>query len=78
MNKFPNMHQVDRTVRLIIGLVCVYIGFVDRSLIPSMLVAVLVGTFGAVNLWAFFTGRCPVYTAAGFSTAGKMEHGSKQ
>lgn len=69
MKKPPNMHAIDRFVRLIVGITCVYIGFVDMSLISSKPLAILVGVFGIVNIWAFITTRCPVYSAAGFSTA---------
>lgn len=71
MNKEPNLHNIDRVMRLIIGIGCVYIGFIDMSLIANRIVAVLVGVFGVANLWAFATRRCPVYTLAGFSTAVK-------
>ena len=74
MKKGPNMHPIDRIVRLIVGLSCVYIGFIDLSLISSRPVAMVVGVFGLVNLWAFITTRCPVYSAAGFSTAQKTEN----
>ena len=70
MKKNPNMHPIDRIVRLVIGIVCVYIGFIDLSLISSKPLAILVGIFGVVNLWAFATIRCPVYTITGFSTIG--------
>lgn len=73
MGKGPNMHTIDRFVRLIIGVICVYIGFVDTSLISSQPVSIVVGVFGAVNIWAFITTRCPVYTMAGFSTATNLE-----
>ena len=73
MKKNPNMHSIDRVVRLIIGIVCVYTGFVDAELISSQPVAILVGVFGAVNIWAFLTTRCPVYSMAGFSTADRKE-----
>lgn len=68
MKSPSNMHSIDRYVRLIVGILCVYIGFVDSSLITSRFVATLVGAFGLVNLYAFYTQRCPVYTVAGFST----------
>ena len=73
MKKGPNMHPIDRVVRLIVGIICVYIGFIDLSLISSRPVAIMVGIFGAINLWAFITIRCPVYSLAGFSTATKTE-----
>ena len=69
MGKGPNMHTIDRYVRLIIGIICVYVGFVDTSLISSQPVSIVVGVFGVVNIWAFITTRCPVYSMAGFSTA---------
>jgi uncharacterized membrane protein YuzA (DUF378 family) len=76
MKKGPNMHPIDRVVRLIVGVSCVYIGFIDSSLISSRLVATVVGIFGIINLWAFITTRCPVYSAAGFSTATKKKEES--
>lgn len=74
MSKEPNLHNIDRAARLIIGIGCVYIGFIDTSLIANRIVAILVGVFGTANLWAFFTRRCPVYTVAGFSTVVKPKH----
>ncbi len=71
MKKEPNLHKIDRIMRGIIGLGCIYIGFIDTSLITNRVVAILMGVFGIVNLWAFATHRCPVYTAAGFSTVVK-------
>lgn len=68
MKKQPNMHPIDRVVRLIIGVTCVYVGFIDASLIASKPLSWLVGVFGVVNLWAFVTVRCPVYSITGFST----------
>ena len=73
MKKEPNMHSIDRVVRLIIGVICVYIGFIDTNLISSRPVGLLVGAFGVVNLWAFMTTRCPVYSIAGFSTVSKPQ-----
>ena len=73
MKKGPNMHSIDRVVRLIVGIICVYIGFIDLNLISSRPVAIMVGIFGTINLWAFITIRCPVYSLAGFSTATKTE-----
>jgi len=68
------MHTIDRFVRLIVGVSCIYIGFIDSTLISSRLAAIAVGVFGVVNIWAFITTRCPVYSVAGFSTATKPQH----
>lgn len=63
-----NLHAVDRTVRLAVGVVAIYLGFLDPSLIGNDLVATLLGVFGAINVFAFFTGYCPVYGITQFST----------
>lgn len=63
-----NLHNFDRLVRLALGVGCTYIGFIDTSLIGNDLVAIPVGIFGVINIFAFFTAHCPVYAATGFST----------
>lgn len=68
MEKSRNMHIIDRYVRLTIGITCIYIGFIDTSLITNRIVAGLIGVFGVTNLWAFYTARCPVYAMTGFTT----------
>lgn len=73
MSKEPNLHSIDRIMRLVIGVGCIYIGFIDTSLIANRIVAILIGVFGLANLWAFATRRCPVYTIAGFSTVVKAK-----
>lgn len=73
MYKAANMHTVDRFMRLVIGLICIYVGFIDTRFITNELVSALIGCFGIVNLWAFATSRCPVYAMTGFSTASKTE-----
>ena len=78
MSKEPNLHAIDRAVRLIIGIGCAYIGFMDASLIANRMVAVIVGIFGIANLWAFATRRCPIYTVAGFSTVAKPKRATDE
>ena len=64
-----NLSTIDRVVRLSAGVGCIYIGFFDVSLLGgNKLLAVLVGIFGVINLFAFFTSHCPVYAACGVST----------
>lgn len=52
MNIKPNLHNLDRLVRIIIGIACIYIGFVDSSFIVNPMVSILVGIFGIVNIFA--------------------------
>lgn len=77
MNKEPNLHDIDRIVRLIVGIGGIYLGFIDTSLISNQMVSVLVGIFGVANMVAFATRRCPVYTIVGFSTASKTSPPAK-
>ncbi len=63
-----NLHNVDRLVRLVIGLGCLYIGFIDTSIIGNEIVSTIVGIFGIVNLFAAAFSYCPVYGLTGIST----------
>jgi len=63
-----NLHTIDRVVRLVLGVGCVYLGFIDTAIIDNRVAAALVGIFGIVNLFAAVTSFCPVYGATGIST----------
>lgn len=67
----PNLCLADRIVRLSVGIICVYVGFIDSSVISSQIASVLIGLFGAINLYAFFVSSCPVYALVGLSTIKK-------
>lgn len=63
-----NMHNIDRAIRVVIGLVLIWLGFVDQALISNQLISWAIGLFGFVNLVSAAAAFCPVYFAAGFST----------
>ena len=63
-----NLHNIDRIARLVIGVVCIYVGFIDTSIIGNSLVSTLVGIFGIVNIYAGLVASCPVYSLTGLST----------
>jgi len=63
-----NLHTIDRVIRLLLGLFCVYIGFIDLSIIGNALASTLVGIFGLINLFAAAASYCPVYGLTGIST----------
>ena len=63
-----NLSVIDRVVRLSVGIICVYIGFIDMALLDNKLLSVMIGLFGLINVFAFFTYHCPVYAAAGINT----------
>lgn len=68
MRLYRNLHVVDRLLRLLIGVGCCYIGFIDQSIIGNTLASMLVGIFGVINLFAGFTAYCPVYGLTGITT----------
>ena len=63
------MSRLDRIIRVFLSGACIYIGFVDKSLINDPLLSALVGGFGAFNLLVIAVGICPVYFLAGINTA---------
>lgn len=63
-----NLHTLDRVVRLLLGVTCVYIGFIDNSIIGNLLASIIVGVFGIINLFAAFFSYCPIYGMTGIST----------
>lgn len=64
----PNVGRFDQILRIGIGAVLIWAGFVDTSLIGDRLIAALVGVFGLLNLIAALVRVCPVYTVAGINT----------
>jgi membrane-bound ClpP family serine protease len=63
-----NLHNIDRLVRLVIGFGCLYVGFIDTSIIGNVLVSTIVGIFGIVNIFAAAFSYCPVYGLTGICT----------
>jgi membrane-bound ClpP family serine protease len=63
-----NLHTIDRVVRLLVGMGCVYLGFIDLNIIGNTLASTLVGIFGIINLFAALFSYCPVYGLTGIST----------
>ncbi|WP_455234678.1 YgaP family membrane protein [Thiogranum longum] len=68
LNFKPNMSRFDQVVRIAIGLMLIYAGFVDTHVIADTFVASVVGVFGMVNIVVASIRFCPVYTLAGINT----------
>lgn len=62
------MHGIDQSIRLLLGIVLIYIGFVDVSIIGDRFFSYLIGGFGILNLVSGAFGVCPVYMLAGIQT----------
>ena len=63
-----NLHTLDITVRTLIGIALVYVGFIDTTLITNNVVRILLGVFGVINLVAASMRYCPLYGLAGISS----------
>jgi len=68
-----NMGRVDQIVRLTIGLIFIYLGFINQGIIGDRLYAVMIGIFGIVNIMSAFLSFCPFYLMAGLSTVPKTK-----
>jgi len=63
-----NLSGLDQLLRLGLGVVCIYLGFIDNRLIESEVLALLVGVFGIINIVFSLIGACPIYWLAGINT----------
>ena len=72
-----NLHSVDRIARLLLGSVCVYIGFINETIIYNNIISIVLGLFGVINIVSAILSNCPVYDLAGFSTYHKRDDNNK-
>ncbi|MFO8024216.1 DUF2892 domain-containing protein [Thiohalophilus sp.] len=56
-----NIGPIERSIRSLVGLLLIYLGFIETSIIPDPLFSFLVGIFGAANLFSGLLGWCPMY-----------------
>lgn len=63
-----NLSSIDQLVRLLVGVACVYIGFIDAEIVGNELISILIGSFGVINIFAALFSYCPVYAACGVNT----------
>ena len=63
-----NVGLADRILRLGAGLTMVYFGFIDNSVIPDQIAAILLGVFGSIFLLTAIFSTCPFYNLIGINT----------
>lgn len=63
-----NLSRIDQGVRITVGLLLVYTGFINTTLIGDTYLAGALGVFGLVNLLAGLIACCPLYRLAGINT----------
>ena len=62
---------VDRVVRIVFGLVLIYVGF--AQIVITGILTYVIGIVGLIMLVTGATGHCQLYTFAGMNT-GKMRN----
>lgn len=70
----PNMHLLDRAIRICFGAILIWIGFIDRTYIASSLLSTIVGLFGIVNVASAVFAFCPMYHLAGICSLRRPEN----
>lgn len=63
-----NMHVIDRSIRVVLGIFLIWIGFIDQSVISNFLISWALGIFGLVNFVSATVAFCPIYFIVGLST----------
>lgn len=66
-----NMGLIDRAVRMIVGILLIYIGFINIELVASEVLRYLLGGIGIINIISALAGICPFYSFANISTCQK-------
>lgn len=66
-----NMGMIDRLFRTVIGIVLVYIGFINEGLIASEILKFILGAIGLINIVSSVAGICPFYAFANINTCRK-------
>ena len=63
-----NVGTLDAVLRIGIGAVLIYVGFVSDDMIGDNVAATLLGIFGLIVFTSGVARRCPLYNLIGFSS----------
>jgi hypothetical protein len=66
-----NMGLIDRSVRMIVGILLIYIGFINVEFVVSEVLRYILGGIGVLNIISALAGICPFYIFANISTCQK-------
>ena len=66
-----NMGMVDRCIRIVMGTVMIYVGFVDQSILGNTTINTIIGVIGTASILFAFIAFCPLYTLGDVSTIKK-------
>lgn len=63
-----NVGIVDMCVRLMVGVILLYIGVTDNPIIPAGLLKIIIAIFGIIVTLSALIRNCPLYYLAGINT----------
>lgn len=69
-----NMGSIDRAIRIITGLVMMYLGFINQAVIGNFTINIIVGVFGIISIVFAYMSFCPIYTFGNISTMKKTSN----
>lgn len=68
-----NMGRIDQSIRIVTGLVMMYLGFINQDVIGNQTINIIVGIFGIISILFAYMAFCPIYTLGNVSTLKKPE-----
>ncbi|VAW59666.1 hypothetical protein MNBD_GAMMA08-1378 [hydrothermal vent metagenome] len=74
----PNLHIVDRIVRIMFGIFLIYIGYIDETMIKNDTISMLIAAFGVGNIAVALACHCPLYSAIGLSTCKQKDETTEE
>ncbi len=70
MGRRRNIGLVDMLIRIFIGLLMIYFGFIDNSFIEDKIASTMLGAIGSLSVLVALIGYCPFYTLIGYNSCG--------
>lgn len=66
-----NVGKLDAVLRVGVGAILIYVGFINTNLIDDNLSSTLLGIFGLIVFMSGVARHCPLYNLIGFSSCSK-------
>lgn len=64
-----NLGNVDKVIRSVVGLVFIYLGIIDDTIVVDQFIKYVFISIGIISLLVAVVGNCPLYTLIGVNTS---------
>lgn len=68
-----NIGRLDQVIRILISLILIYIGFINKQMINDPFSSNIIGSIGILSLVVAVVRICPLYILAGINTCKNKE-----